>query len=127
MGAEIGNKYAVGNNGGRPPAFEEPEQLDLKCNEYFLECIKSKEKPTITGLTLFVGFSSRSSWDDYEKKKEFSYIVKRAKLTVEYSYEKSGTAFDIFALKNMGWKDKTEVDHSVKEFNIKPIEWVQSS
>jgi len=114
MGAEKGNKYALGNNGGRPPIFEKPEELEEKCLGYFEHCIEEKEKPTITGLTLFVGFCCRSSWGDYDDKKEFSYIVKRAKLTVENSYEKSGSTFDIFALKNMGWKDKSEIESTVK-------------
>lgn len=121
MGAPKGNKFALGNNGGRPPVFESPEKLEEKCLEYFQHCIKEEEKPTITGLTLFVGFSSRSSWDDYEKKKEYSYIVKRAKLTVENSYEQSATTFDMFALKNMGWKDKQEIDntHEIKTTTVK--------
>ena len=36
------------------------------------------------------------------------YVIKRAKLAVENSYEMSGGTFDIFALKNMGWRDKVE-------------------
>jgi hypothetical protein len=113
MGAKKGNKYALGNNGGCPPIFEKPEDLEQKCIDYLKHCIEEKEKPTITGLTLYVGFCSRSSWNDYKERKEFSYIVKRAKLTIENSYEQSGGTFDIFALKNMGWKDKTEVDNKV--------------
>lgn len=80
---------------------------------YFEGCEEDKTKATVTGLTLFLGFCSRASLDDYEKRsEEFSYIIKRAKLAVENSYEMSGLAFDIFALKNMGWKDKTETEHS---------------
>lgn len=111
------------NNAGRPPHFETPEELENKCSEYFSECVKSGEKPTITGLTLHVGFSSRASWDDYKKRdkseegKLFSYIVKRAKLTVENSYETSGTTFDVFALKQMGWSDKTEVSNTNLNLN----------
>lgn len=106
------NKFELGNT-GRPRKYKKPEDLEKKCSEYFNHCIENHEKATITGLTLFVGFSSRASWDDYKKRsKSFSYIVKRAKLTVEWSYEQSGTTFDMFCLKNMGWKDKTEVDHS---------------
>ncbi|MEK0336744.1 MAG: DNA-packaging protein [Nitrosopumilus sp.] len=122
MAAPKGNKYALGcTTNGRPPIFESPEQLEEKCREYLEYCIKEKEKPTITGLTLYVGFCSRSSWDDYAKRKEYSYIVKRAKLTIQNSYEQSGGVFDIFALKNMGWKDKTEVDntHTIKTTTIK--------
>lgn len=125
MGAPEGNKYALGNNGGRPKIFEQPEDLENKCLEYFQYCIDNNEKPTITGLTLYVGFSSRSSWNQYEEKKEFLHIVKRAKLTVEHSYETSATTFDMFALKNMGWKDKTEIDVA-GEVNIPIMQWVNN-
>lgn len=114
MAAPKGNKYALGNNGGRPPIYNTPDDLEDKCLEYFNYCISEKEKPTITGLTLYLGFSDRSSLKDYIDKKEFTHIVKRAKLTVEHSYEMSGTTFDMFALKNMGWKDQHEVDHTTK-------------
>jgi hypothetical protein len=111
MAAPIGNKYALGNTGGRPPMFESPEELLTLVSEYF----NTDGKHTITGLTLFLGFESRSSLDAYcDKNEVFKYILKRAKLTVENSYERSGQAFDIFALKNMGWKDKTETEHSGK-------------
>lgn len=128
MAAPKGNKYALGNNGGCPPIFESPTELENKCVEYFTHCISNKEKPTITGLTLYVGFSSRSSWDDYKKKDEFSYIVKRAKLTVENSYEQSGTTFDMFALKNMGWSDKSEMDlNNNHSGEIKIVREIKSS
>ena len=113
MAAAKDNKYALGNNGGRPPIFTKPNELEDKCIEYFKYCIDKEEKPTITGLTLYVGFCSRSSWKEYTEKKEFSHIVKRAKLTVENSYENSGTTFDMFALKHMGWKDKSEVTNTL--------------
>lgn len=106
------SKFTKGNTGGRPPIFKTPQDMESRCAEYFMECVQFEEKPTITGLTLFVGFCSRSSWDDYEKRDGFSYIVKRAKLTVENSYEMSGKTFDMFALKNMGWKDTVHNDHT---------------
>ncbi len=113
MPAPKGNKFALGlTTSGQPPTFKSPEEMEEKCLDYFKFCIEEKEKPTITGLTLYVGFCSRSSWDDYKKKQEYSYIVKRSNLTVQNSYEKSGSTFDIFALKNMGWKDKTEVENT---------------
>jgi len=122
MAAPKGNKFALGNTGGRPAHFETPEELEKKCAEYFTHCQDNEEKPTITGLTLFVGFSSRSSWDDYDKKNEFSYIVKRAKLAVENSYENHGQTIDIFALKNMGWADKQQLELG-GDVNIPPIQW----
>jgi hypothetical protein len=113
MSAPKGNKFALGNTGGRPPHFENENQLKDKINEFFDHCSSDNEKATITGLALHLGFSSRSSFDDYEKRSdEFSYIIKRAKLCVENSYELSGQTIDIFALKNMGWSDKSEIDHT---------------
>lgn len=116
--AKKGNKFDLGNLGGRPPKFETPEQLEKKCIEYFDYCIENSEKATITGLTLFLGFGDRSSLIDYTKKDGFSHIMKRAKTVVENSYENHGQTIDIFALKNMGWKDKTEVDNTIKGVNI---------
>lgn len=110
----IGNKFALGNEGGRPPKFETPEELQNKVNEY-LEKYPLGER-TITGLALYLGFESRQSLYDYQEKKEFTYIIKRARLEVESSYEsglygKNATGA-IFALKNMGWKDRQEFDHT---------------
>ena len=47
-------------------------------------------------------------------------------LAVENSYETNGTAFDIFALKNMGWKDKTEVEQTVTDLTPPKIEYYDS-
>lgn len=114
MAAPKGNKYALGlTTNGRPPLFESAELLSEAISLYFLECKEEETKATITGLALRLGFESRQSLSDYSNRNEdFSYIIKRAKLCVENSYELSGTAFDIFALKNMGWSDKTETEHT---------------
>lgn len=109
--AHKGNKYALGNKGGVSPMYESKEALENTIQEYFDMCIEDKEKATVTGLTLYLGFESRSSLDDYKKKNnEFSYIIKRAKLAVENAYEVHGQTIDIFALKNMGWKDHRDID-----------------
>lgn len=138
MSAPEGNKYAIGNNGGRPAIYETPEALISACDEYFEyikgEAAKNKddeidydrwvrepEPATVTGLVLFLGFSSRQSLDDYAKKEEFSDIIKKARLRVENKYELKlhGTTNTgaIFALKNMGWKDKIETGLTDKDGN----------
>lgn len=121
MAAPLGNKYALGAGGGRPAHYATPEALASEVLAYFAGCEEHKVKATVTGLALWLGFSSRASFDDYAKRSdEFSYIIARSKLAVENSYELSGTNFDIFALKNMGWKDKTETDMNVNmpTFNV---------
>lgn len=127
--------------GGRPAKFETPEEMQLLIDEYFKECtpeiviidgIAVKDKsgnvvwkmnyPTITGVSLKLGFESRQSFYDYEKKKEFTYTIKRARLRIENSYEQSlrdrGGAGDIFGLKNFGWSDKHEVETTIKEYRL---------
>ena len=111
MAAPKSNKYALGNTGGRPPTYASVKDLNKKVIDFFEQCIQNKEKATITGLALFLGFCTRKSLDDYEAKgEEFLYTIKRAKLTVEHSYEMSGQTIDIFCLKNMGWSDKQDID-----------------
>ena len=107
------------DKGGRPLNFKTPEEMELKVNEYFESFEKGEEpvlgtKRTTVGLALFLGFESRQSLYDYEKRDGFSYIVKKARSFIEMNYEemldsKSCTGA-IFALKNMGWIDRTEVD-----------------
>lgn len=113
MADDVINRYKIGANMGRPAHYDTPEEMAAACQDYFDWCNTTGTKATVTGLTLYLGFSSRSSLDDYDKRStDFSYIVKRAKLAVENSYELSGQTIDIFALKNMGWKDKQEIEQS---------------
>lgn len=98
---------------GRPRIYETPEELQGAIDAYFLQIKVDKEPATVTGLALSLGFESRQSVYDYEENGEFSYIIKNARLRVECEYEKRlSTAQSptgaIFALKNMGWKDKSE-------------------
>ena len=113
----------VENKAGRPPKFKNALELQKKINAYFCDCPDKKKfitkigevveipMPTICGLCYFLGFESRQSFYDYEENQEFSYTIKRARLFIEKEYEQllQGTACTgaIFALKNMGWLDKT--------------------
>ena len=100
------------NKGGRPFKFKNSEALQKAVNKYFNET--PQEEHTITGLALHIG--SRQLLCNYEENKNFSLIIKIAKLKVEHAYElslrKHGRSGDIFALKNMGWKDTPLIDNS---------------
>jgi hypothetical protein len=124
--------------GGRPPKFKTAQDLHDAVSGYW-EYIKGEkikvrneagdeigeeysrypEHASISGLADYLGFESRQSMYDYEKKSKFSYIIKRAKLKVEASYEQrlnsNSPTGAIFALKNMGWKDKTEQEITVPQ------------
>lgn len=109
---------------GKPPTYETPEQLQEMIDDYFSQ---SDVKQTISGLSFHLGFSSRQSFYDLEKKEEFTYTIKRARLRLEIYYELLLTSNRypgaIFALKNFGWKDTQQIDYQGK-VNIDPIEWV---
>lgn len=122
---------------GRPPFFRSAKEIETKVDEYF-ESLIVKEKdedtgemvesytkpPTITGLALFLGFVSRQSFYEYKEKPEFTYTIKRARLRVEQVYEQhlfsKTPAGAIFALKNLGWSDKQEIDHTSGGEKIQP-------
>lgn len=124
MAAPKGNKHAVGNDGGRPPLYSDPEEMQSACDTYFKQCTEDTVPATITGLALALGFSTRKSLLDYAEKVEFVNIVKKARLRVEHEYEKrlfgNSPAGAIFALKNMSWRDTQEIEHS-GEINSKRI------
>lgn len=101
---------------GRPLLYSDPTELASQCEAYFAECEEKQERPMITGLCLFLGFADKTTLYDYRDREAFSHPIKRAILRVEMAYEQrldsNNVTGSIFALKNMGWKDKTEVEQS---------------
>jgi len=102
--------------GGRPRIIESPDQLDELADAYFATCKARDEPVALTGLIIALGLSSRESFDEYGRRPEFSDSVKRAKMYVEWEYEKKihnpACTGAIFALKNFGWRDKVEQEIS---------------
>lgn len=109
---------------GRPRLYQSPEAFDAKVDAYYHSCKETGEPITWTGLALYLGFSSRQSIDEYQEYDGFSDSVKRAKLLVEWAYEKrvlgANAAGPIFVLKNMGWSDKQELSHSSPDGTMSP-------
>lgn len=103
---------------GRPAAFSTPDELETAIQAYFDKQTEDCGIITVSGLAYSLGFSDRQSLYDYKEKPEFTCIVKRAALFVEMCYEQklSGTSPTgaIFALKNMGWKDRIETDTTIR-------------
>lgn len=85
-----------------------------RADAYFEDCEKTKKPVTMSGLAYALGFSTRSSIQDYEKLPEFAEVMRRARLRVEVAYESrlhtSSPVGAIFALKNMGWADSPPGD-----------------
>lgn len=126
-------------NFNKPLKFKSPEELQKKIDKYFKDCDKENEPYTITGLCLALDITRHTlmhyeecfdrDWlkrlDDTEKA-AYMHTVKRAKLKCENyvekqlldPYSKKNPAGDIFALKNYGWTDKTEVVTTTKDINV---------
>jgi hypothetical protein len=100
---------------GRPLIYDDPNHLKDCIEFYFHDCKDKQEYPTVSGLALHLGFTSRQSFYDYEKYELFSDIIKKARLRIESVYEQKlhykNPAGAIFALKNFGWVDKQEIKH----------------
>ena len=121
---------------GAPPRYSDPETLQASLDAYFEYCdnrivkettinprgqvieieIKRPIPYTVSGLALWLGFTSRNAILNYEDKPEFLGPIKRAKLRIEQQLEGNlalgkHAAGIIFNLKNnYGWKDAKELD-----------------
>jgi hypothetical protein len=96
--------------------FKTDKDLQEAVDAYFDEV---GDSPTVTGLAFHLGFTSRQSFYDYENNEIHSYTIKRARVRIENAYETrlhgNSNAGAIFALKNFGWSDKQEIEHTGKD------------
>ena len=111
-----------------PKKMLSPDQVEELSAEYFTTCKSSQEPLTITGLALALGFSTRQSVYDYMKDPDYQQAMGRAYLRIEHSYELQlaggrGDGGVVFALKNFGWSDKQEIEHSEKVVDTGEHEW----
>lgn len=98
----------------RPMKFESKEELKEKVDLYF----KTNDKPTLSGLAVFLEVDRQTLYN-YKKKDEFFDIIKDATAKVEAIYEERAIYGEkptgvIFALKNMGWSDSIRADSNIK-------------
>ena len=128
---------------GRPPKFQDPEELERKIAEYFEDCDKEDKPYTVTGLAYTLGITVKQLRDyknavdninilkqlDDSVKAELSNIVKRAyqmcemyaeKRLLDAKCNKSPVGY-IFALKNFqgDFVDKTEVEQTNNSIEVK--------
>lgn len=125
---------------GRPAFYKTAEELQAAIDSFFASCVPKylkddkgqlifdkhgnpiileRNPPTVTGLALHLGFTTRQALLNYQGKRAFVDTVTRAKLKIEHFQETC--LYDpalrpqgpIFALKNFGWKDTMGV--SVEE------------
>ena len=121
----------------RPLKYKSKEELQIAIDKYFKACdgtmLTDKNEqpifnkygqpvfinvkpPTVTGLALALGFTTRLSLINYQGRKEFVNTITRAKAKIEeYAetrlYDKDGCNGAKFNLSNnFGWKERQEID-----------------
>ena len=138
---------ATGKTVGRPPKYESKEQIEELIEQYFEACegkilkdsegdpvfnkfgqpvIVNQRPPTVTGLALALGFSSRQALLNYQGKKEFNDTITRAKSRIEqYAeerlFDRDGSNGAKFSLSNnfSGWGEKPPSDLDARIAQIK--------
>lgn len=103
------------NPEGRPATWTSPEVLAKLIDQYF----KNQDHPTMAGLAEALDIS-RATLYNYEKKDEFLDTIKKARQRIELIYENlliygGQPTGVIFALKNTGWKDRTDMTTNDKD------------
>ncbi|TWR25740.1 hypothetical protein FPZ43_15755 [Mucilaginibacter pallidiroseus] len=73
---------------------------------------REPEPALFTGLMLHLGFNSQQEFEEYERKGKHRKHIIKARLRIEKEYERKlhmqAPTGAIFALKKMGWTDKSE-------------------
>jgi hypothetical protein len=113
--------------GGRPPLWDNPQVLQDLVDAYFKDVYNTRK--TLAGLAIHLGIERKTLYN-YKERDGFLHIIKNARANIEALYEERAIydgqpAGVIFALKNMGWSDKTETNLSVTEKKLP--EWLQAN
>lgn len=124
-------RYAGWEPPGRPRKYKTAKAFDAAVNRYVKKCEREGVHLTWTGLVLSMGFGSRSALDRYMQYEGFEESASRARLLIENSYEnrlfENSPTGAIFALKNMGWNDKQELEHTSPDGSmVHPVQIVLS-
>jgi len=129
----------------RPLKYKSVEKLQEAIEQYFRDCeghvftddegqavldkfgrpvIMGQKPPTVTGLALALGFTTRLSLINYQGRKEFMNTITRAKSYIEaYTegrlFDRDGVHGAKFSLVNnfKGWRDKPEDDTATETLN----------
>lgn len=113
---------------GRPLIFETPESLEKAIAEYITDQ-ETIKKPTLSGLAYHLGIDRQTLYN-YKERPEFFGIIKKATDYIESKYEErliysNKPVGVIFALKNMGWRDKQEIEQKTEHSGSLTFEGIQ--
>lgn len=104
--------------GGRPRKWETVEALQRDIDKYWEYCKENDKPETIAGLAYYTNVDRHTIYN-YDKRDEFFHTIKRARDRILMGGEERaaagiGGAGNIFLMKNYGYKDKQEVESTIK-------------
>lgn len=105
----------MSNPVGRPLTWTDVEVVEKIIDQYF----KNQNKPTMSGLAEALDIS-RATLYNYAERDEFLDTIRKARRRIELIYEElliygNAPTGVIFALKNGGWKDRTDLTTNDKD------------
>ena len=106
---------------GRPlgtTKFKTPKELQEAVDKYF----DTEKQPTLAGLAYHIGIDRQTLYN-YKNRDNFFDIIKKATDKVASVYEgrliyNNNSTGVIFALKNMGWTDRHELEVSGNRIKV---------
>jgi len=114
--------------------FNNRASLNRLIDEYFEhakdDTDKTAEPITVTGLALYLGFSSKDQFDEYEQTGYHRVLIQRARFRVMAYYESRlhypAPTGAMFALKSLGWTDKAKAKKPGSKANSLTVKVIQS-
>lgn len=101
--------------GGRPKIFKNVGELEEKIQAYREYLLKEDKPPTIAGLAYYTGIDRKTLYN-YKKDDQYFYTIKKFTNWIIMNFEeiaiKNPSGGIVFLLKNYGYTDKQEVEHS---------------
>lgn len=100
---------------GRPRKWNSKEELQSMIDKYWEYCEEYNKPMTIAGLAYYTNVDRQTIYN-YAKNEEYFDTIKKARDRIMLGLEEiaieKGNAGTIFVMKNYGYKDKQEIDHS---------------
>jgi hypothetical protein len=121
---QVIDKYFAGCE-GRPLMGDDGQPV---LDRYGKPVMIGQHPPTVTGLALALGLSSRQALLNYQAKDEYNDTITRAKARIEaYTearlFDKDGVQGAKFSLSNnfSGWSEKQEITQTITARMVQPV------
>ena len=106
-------KYKLRDIYTKREKFKDKEELQERIDLFYDMCNDLRVPITYTGLMLVLGLNNKNQLSGLRYHEEYGEIVRSAIASVEFFYETQLSGGKpvgaIFALKNFGWSDRTDV------------------